>query len=96
MKITHGKYTLVTDSLKNMWIEETYTGKTKDEQEKEYTKRITGYFQDFSSLARDFLKKELCSSDAELVKNALVTLQHAENEIENIYSRYKEELAKMN
>ena len=42
MKIEIGDYIIVSDP-QCMWIEEKYTGETKDKKPKEYTRRITGY-----------------------------------------------------
>lgn len=92
MRIECGNYILMTDSCCNIWIEEKYMGKDKEDNPKEYTKRITGYLHDFSSLTKDFLNKKLCGSDAENMVDVLNELNIAKKEIDEIYNRYKVEL----
>lgn len=91
MKIDCGKYILQTDDLKNMWIEEKYMGETKDGTPKEATKRVSGYLTNIHNLAHDFLEKRLYGAEEENIKCVLDALCQAQNDIDEIVRKYKEE-----
>jgi len=94
MKIDCGKYILNTDANRNMWIEEKFTGKDAKGNDIESTRRVAGYLSNFNELSSDFLKNKLCAADSDNLIDVLIVLRHAEDEIDVIFNRYKEELEK--
>ena len=90
MKIECGKYILLTDSLKNMWIEEKYMGETKSGQPKEYTRRVSGYVNKIDKLANDFMNKGFYGADVDNVKDLLAKLVELQQDIDTICKKYKE------
>ena len=92
MRIDCGKYILLTDVNENMWIEEKFMGKDKDDNPKESTRRVSGYLTKFHQLADDFTHKYICGGDEENIYEVLANLKEAEQEIKIIAESYKKYL----
>mgnify|MGYP000005306892 FL=1 len=88
MKIEIGDYIIVSDP-QCMWIEEKYTGETKDKKPKEYTRRITGYVGNFRQLMENFYEHKIRASRATELCEVLKELSGIESEIKEMIARCK-------
>ena len=83
MRIEIGKYIIVSDP-QCMWIEEKYTGETKKGEEKEYTRRVSGYVRTFKELLENFAEHKIRESTARDVKELLADFADCEKELRKI------------
>ena len=83
MKIEVGNYVIVSDS-QCMWIEKKYISKAKSGKDKEQRKRVTGYFQNFDDLLKDFLKRKILASEAHSVTELLEEFVNIQNDIKDM------------
>ena len=88
MRIEIGNYIIVSDT-QCMWIEEKYTGETKDKKPKEYTRRITGYVGNFRQLMENFYEHKIRASRATELCEVLKQLSDIESDIKAMIAGYR-------
>lgn len=91
MNVDTGKYILKSDGL-SMWIEQKYTGKNKNGEEKEVTKRVSGYLPTFQMLLLNFAQRKVRESEAESMKEVLNDLAEVEKDLQKLADGIGKEL----
>lgn len=81
MRIEIGDYIIVSDP-QCMWIEEKYTGKTKDKKPKEYTRRVSGYCRNFKELLKNFQEYRTRNIQATNMTDFLADMAKIQNDME--------------
>lgn len=93
MNIEVGDYILKSDGL-SMWIEQKYISKAKNGEEKEATKRVTGYLPTFQMLFQNFVQHKVRGSEAVNMQEILNDLAAVEKELHVLAEGIGKELDK--
>lgn len=83
MKIEVGNY-IINSEGRSMWIEEKFIGKTRNKEERESVRRVTGYLTSFKALLMDFAEMKIKTSDAKTVEELLSDMAKAEEDLISI------------
>lgn len=94
MYIQVGKYTIYTDSIKNIWVTKKVAGEKKTGEPIITEVRVSGYCNSFDMTIKDMYRRETFSEDTKDLEEALKMLdakmKEACNLIEQTYQKAKE------